>query len=124
LELYERKYDNEVSGKTRQKQRLFLPIIFRFQAKTTVCTILIGQKMICLLRRKDLCRIASEMRRFCSLTIEIREDLCAFKRTELRQTTLRTIIEPRMEPLQLLQPNGQPFLKLNTHVRVELLVNQ
>ena len=41
-----------------------------------------------------------------------------------RTNTLRTIIEPRMEPLQLLQPNGQPFLKLNTHVRVELLVNQ
>src|SRR6266566_3589672 len=41
-----------------------------------------------------------------------------------RTNTLRTIIEPRMEPLPLLQPNGQPFLKLNTHVRVELLVNQ
>jgi len=110
---------------SRLLERLhFCQIKIRFGCEMAVCAVLPYEKMICLLRRKDLCRIASEMRRFCSLTIEIREDLCAFKRTELRQTTLRTIIEPRMEPLQLLQPNGQPFLKLNTHVRVELLVNQ
>ena len=45
-----------------------------------------------------------------STTFHTNTDVLGISR--VTTTTLRTIIEPRMEPLQLLQPNEQPFLKL------------